>query len=108
MLQSAVWTASSLVCQRNLFKEHRYLIWKVIEALFLLWLIVPKYSGANLLHRYIDTGFQMLDESALSLLPPMFTFFFIRRIKEIYAPGSTTNAEVKPEEDKSEKVPQAS
>ena len=51
---------------------HRWSVYKVLETLFLLWLIVPKYSGALILHEYIDAGFQMFDSIVLSMVPPLY------------------------------------
>ncbi len=84
-------------------KKNRWVVYKIVETLFLLWLIVPKYSGAVILHDYIDAGFSLVDSLVLSNLPSQHIFFtpfhtFQNRVRELYSPAEVKEPTKAPEE----------
>ncbi len=50
--------------------------------LLLLWLILPQFSGALLLHsKFLDQGYNLIYANVLSKAPPMYQHCAIPRVK---------------------------
>ncbi len=50
------------------------MIYQLLEVVFLLWLILPQYSGALLLHSlYLDRAYSLLDTFVLSKMPSRYS-----------------------------------
>ena len=55
---------------------------------------MPQYSGAVILHRYIDRSFKKFEDNVLYLLPKRFFITLFISLKDIYDPPDEVENEI--------------
>ena len=56
----------------------RFLVYQMLQLVFLLWLMLPQYAGALLLHSlYLDKAYIYLDQHVLSKAPIRYSLIFL-------------------------------